>query len=284
MEDKELQLENGNYTRIVNKVLDELVKVSLLGVELSICIFVIRKTWGYNKTSDQISISQIEQGVKRSRPTVVKALKNLQLVNILQLVKVGSSKSQSSEWKFNKHYTKWTFNNKLVNTPELVKYNDPTSKEKLSQLVKTPKHTKDNTKEKQKKVILANKVRVGSKKKKVMKETKQEYFLQGSQWNFLIDAFAPVNPMYRDFYKIKTERTALDEMAKAIGYDKLLFTILNLEEATSKLYAPKITKPTELKRDLGKMIIFWKQEKNRITELKAKEKEKTNKTTKEINL
>jgi len=147
MEEKDLQLENGNYTRIVNKVLDELVKIPLLGVELSICIFVIRKTWGYSKKSDQISISQFEKGVKRSRPTIVKALKNLQLVNILQLVKVGSSKSQSSEWKFNKMYKEWTFNNKLVNTPELVKYNDPTSKEKLSQLVKTPKHTKDNTKD-----------------------------------------------------------------------------------------------------------------------------------------
>lgn len=146
MEDKELQLESGNYTRIVNKVLDELVKIPLLGVELSICIFVIRKTWGYNKKSDQISISQFEQGIKRSRPTVVKALKNLQLVNILQLVKVGSSKSQSNEWKFNKKYKEWAFNDKLVNIPELVKYNDPTSKEKLSQLVKIPKHTKDNTK------------------------------------------------------------------------------------------------------------------------------------------
>lgn len=145
--DNELQLENGNYTRIVNKVLDELVKIPLLGVELSICIFVIRKTWGYSKKSDQISISQFEKGVNRSRPTIVKALKNLQLVNILQLVKVGSSKIQSSEWKFNKKYKEWAFNTKLVNIPELVKYNDPTSKEKLSQLVKTPKHTKDNTKD-----------------------------------------------------------------------------------------------------------------------------------------
>lgn len=156
MEDKELQLENGNYTRIINKSLDELVKIPLLGVELAICLFVVRKTWGYNKTSDQISITQFEHGVKRSRPTVVKALKNLQLVNILQLVKVGSSKSQSSEWKFNKYYKKWTFNNPLVKPPELVKYNDPTSKEKLSQLVKIPKHTKNNTKNNiQKKVAQA---------------------------------------------------------------------------------------------------------------------------------
>lgn len=143
MEDKDLQLENGNYTRIVNRVIEELVKTPLLGAELAICLFVIRKTYGYNKLQDQISITQFEIGVKRSRPTITKALKNLQLVNILQLVKVGDSKTSSSIWRFNKYYDTW----KLVKTPKLVKDRTPTSKEKLIQLVKTPKHTKDNTKD-----------------------------------------------------------------------------------------------------------------------------------------
>ena len=143
LNNKDLQIENGNYTRIVNKVLDELVKIPLLGAELAICLFVIRKTYGFNKTQDQISITQFEEGIKRSRPTISKALKNLQLVNILQLVKVGSSKTSSSVWKFNKYYTSW----QLVKTSELVKDRTSTSKEKLIQLVKTPKHTKDNTKD-----------------------------------------------------------------------------------------------------------------------------------------
>ena len=142
MEDKDLQLENGNYTRIVNKALDELVKAPLLSAELAICLFVIRKTWGFNKSTDKISLSQFQNGVKRSRPTVVKALKNLQLVNILQLVKVGTHTNDGSEWKFNKYHKEWV----LVNTSELVKDRTSTSKEKLKKLVKTPKHTKDNTK------------------------------------------------------------------------------------------------------------------------------------------
>lgn len=145
--EKSLQLEHGAYTRIVNVVLDDLVKIPLLGAELSICLFVIRKTWGYSKNEDEISLTQFEKGINRSRPTIVKALKKLQLVNILQLVKAGSSKSNSSKWKFNKYYKTW----QLVKTPQLVKKMNSTSKEKLSQLVKTPLHTKDNTKEKQKK-------------------------------------------------------------------------------------------------------------------------------------
>lgn len=143
---EDLQIENGNFTRIVNRTLEELVKVPLLGAELAIVLFVIRKTYGYNKTEDRISLSQFEEGVNRSRPTIVKALKNLQLVNILQLVKRGLSKDESSLWRFNKYYSKW----RLVKGCELVKDRVSTSKEKLKKLVKTPLHTKDNTKEKTK--------------------------------------------------------------------------------------------------------------------------------------
>jgi len=144
----ELQVENGNYTRIVNKVLEELVKTPLLGAELAICFFVIRKTYGFCKVQDEISLTQFEDGVCRSRPTVVKALKNLQLVNILKLVKRGDSKISSNIWSFNKYYETW----KLVKTRQLVKSSDTTSKVNAKQLVKTPLHTKEtitkeNTKE-----------------------------------------------------------------------------------------------------------------------------------------
>lgn len=146
MEDKDLQVENGSYTRIVNKVLDELVKAPILGAELAACLFVIRKTYGYGKKEDQISLSQFEEGIGRSRPTVTKALKNMQLVNILKLVKGGDSRKQSNVWAFNKYYQTW----KLVKTPKLVKDTTRTSKEKLNKLVKVGLHTKDNTKEKTK--------------------------------------------------------------------------------------------------------------------------------------
>ena len=143
---KELQVENGNYTRIVNRVIDELIKARLLGAEFAVCLFIIRKTYGFNKTSDEISLSQFQNGTNLSRPTVVKALQNLQKKNIIKLMNTGNSKSCSNSWSFNKYYEKW----ELVKTPELVKYNNSTSKVKALQLVKTPLSTKDNTKDKQK--------------------------------------------------------------------------------------------------------------------------------------
>ena len=96
--------------------------------------------------------------------------------------------------------------------------------------------------------------------------------MQGIQWNHLIDGFESVNPMFRDFYKNKSERKALEELTKSITYEKLLATIKQLSSITSLPYAPKITKPTELKRDLGKLVTFYNQEKSKLTGNKQKTK------------
>ena len=239
MEDKDLQLENGNYTRIVNKVIDELVKAPLLGAELAICFFILRKTYGYNKKEDEISLSQFQSGINRSRPTITKALKNLQLVNILKLVKPGNTKGACNIWLFNKYYKTWN----LVKIPQLVKDRTKPSKEKIKNLVKIPLHTKDNN------------------KRQTKDNSKKETFLQGKQWNELIDSFKEINPVYEDFYKNTTERKALDTLAKKITYEKLLATIKKLPETNSIPYFPKITSPSQLKRDLGKLIASYNQEK-----------------------
>lgn len=136
------QKENG-YTAIANEIIDELVKTSLLGAELQVCLFIIRKTYGYGKKEDAISITQFETAINKSRPTIVKALKNLQLVNMVELVKIGDSKNSSNIYKFNKNHDTW----KLVRTCQLVKKNNLTSKASAKKLVKACKHTKESTKE-----------------------------------------------------------------------------------------------------------------------------------------
>ena len=81
-------------------------------------------------------------------------------------------------------------------------------------------------------------------------------FLKGNEWNLLIDAFSVVNPMFRDFYSNRSERAALDTLAQTLTVDKLLGVIQVLEKIIIQPYAPKITKPTELKRDYGKLMAF----------------------------
>lgn len=142
MNDK-LQVENGNFTRIVNEVLDEIVKIPLLGKEFAILFFIIRKTYGFQKTTDIISLSQIEKGTQTSRPTVVKAIKNLVARNMI--VKTPLPDGRIS-FKFNKYHDNW-----VVKTPKLVKEKWVTSKDPLTKTSKDPlthKRKKESNKRK----------------------------------------------------------------------------------------------------------------------------------------
>lgn len=139
-----LQLENGEFTQIVNEVLEKLVRVGLLGSEYQVVLFVIRKTWGWRKKEDYISLTQFEQGTGLTRPTIIKTIKNLVLMKIL--VKGSLLGKQGNTYKFNKYWKEW-----LVNTPLLVKDRRKTSKIRLQKLVKGGLHTKEiqnKTKEK----------------------------------------------------------------------------------------------------------------------------------------
>lgn len=86
--------------------------------------------------------------------------------------------------------------------------------------------------------------------------------IQGGQINKLIELFSEVNPMYKDFFKNTTERKALEDLIEQITYDKLEATIRKLPDIIKQPYAPKVTKPTELRRDLGKLIAFSKQKRS----------------------
>lgn len=100
----EYQVENGQFTRIVNKALEDLVGAKLSGLELAICIFIIRKTWGFQKKSDEISISQFQEATHCSRQAVMMALKSLQLGKKITLVSKGKSVKSSNVYAYNKYW------------------------------------------------------------------------------------------------------------------------------------------------------------------------------------
>jgi phage replication O-like protein O len=51
------QLENG-YTKIANELLEQFAEINLSGYEWQILFVIIRKTYGFNKKEDSISLSQ----------------------------------------------------------------------------------------------------------------------------------------------------------------------------------------------------------------------------------
>jgi len=126
-------------TYIENDVMINLISSGLNGTELSVVLFLIRKTNGWHKETDEISLSQFLKHIPVTKPTLCKAIKNLQLVKIIKLVKKGKSLKSSNEYKLEKNISNW----QLVKKAKLVKFTKRTSKDFDNQLVKKPLHTKE---------------------------------------------------------------------------------------------------------------------------------------------
>jgi len=218
--EKELQVENGNFTRIVNPLLDNLIKIPFKGCEIPVAIYLIRKTYGFNKTEDEISLSQFCKDLTRSKQTIVTALKNLQLVKIARLVRKGDSKKSSNVWAINKYYKTW----ELVSTVRLVKRKRGTSLTEGLKLVQTARHTKDS-------------------KENITKDIRAA---EPPQVNELLNFFKQTVNEHLAFNN-KTERKACTDLLNTYGLEKTKQALTYLEEKrkTDK-YLPIITTPWEL--------------------------------------
>ena len=98
------QKENG-YTAIANEIMDALAKMDLSSSESRILRVVLRKTYGWNKPNDQISLSQFQKLTSLSRQMVCHAIKLLVKRGLL-----GSQTSltrKSTKYWFIKDYEKW---------------------------------------------------------------------------------------------------------------------------------------------------------------------------------
>ena len=128
-----------NCTYIENNVMENLISSGLNGTELSVTLLLIRKTNGWNKEMDEISLNQFLKYIPVTKPTLCKAIKNLQLVKIIKLVKKGKSLKCSNKYMLEKNIENW----QLVKKTKLVKVLKRTSKDIETKLVKKPLHTKN---------------------------------------------------------------------------------------------------------------------------------------------
>ena len=101
------QRENGNR-QIASDVFLALAMAKLSGGEYQIILFIIDKTWGFNKLSDSITYSQIAKATKLTRPAIINNIKKLEKKRILVVNrKVVKGSLPVNEYLFNKHYDTW---------------------------------------------------------------------------------------------------------------------------------------------------------------------------------
>ena len=105
------------FTSIATELLEALIKIRISGVENQCLMFIIRKTYGWNKKEDWISLSQFMDATGLSKPHIVRALSKLRDKNIITKKDNGKGVSYGIQ----KDYDKWNPLPKKVTLPLLVK-------------------------------------------------------------------------------------------------------------------------------------------------------------------
>lgn len=133
------QKENG-HVDIAHDVLERLCSISLSGSEFRVILFILRKTWGWHKKEDNISITQITKITQLNRKTVCDCINRL--VTKRLLVK---TKGAVNTYQFNKDFDQW-----LVTKRPLGSYEMTTTQlrnDHYSLVTKRPPTKETNTKE-----------------------------------------------------------------------------------------------------------------------------------------
>lgn len=115
------QKENG-YVPIANDILDALAKIRIPGEARQILDVIIRKTWGYNKKNDKISLSQFSYFTGMKKTHVIRALYKLIGLNII----IKNSDGDINIYSVQKDHEKWQPLSKKITTfkplSKMVKY------------------------------------------------------------------------------------------------------------------------------------------------------------------
>jgi len=112
------QVEEG-YVRIATEIQDAFCRTRIPGEERQVLDFIIRKTYGWNKCEDTISLSQFAEMTGLIKQHVARSLKSLLSKKIITVTKNGDNKPQA--FKLNKNYEEWRVSPKKVTSPYLVK-------------------------------------------------------------------------------------------------------------------------------------------------------------------
>lgn len=98
------QRENG-YTAIAHELLEQIILAPLRGQQYKCLLFLARKTYGFNKKSDKLSLSQWAEGTGIERHNVWRELQGLIALNIIHVTDNGPKRPKT--YAINKDYDTW---------------------------------------------------------------------------------------------------------------------------------------------------------------------------------
>jgi phage replication O-like protein O len=97
------QVEDG-YTKIANELVEALMKVNLSAYESRVLWFLFRKTYGWEKKTDWIALSQFASCLNLDRRLIHRAIKGL---SSKQMIVIERDDGLRIKYGFQKDYDKW---------------------------------------------------------------------------------------------------------------------------------------------------------------------------------
>src|SRR5665648_14809 len=112
------QIEEG-FTRIANTILDALIMADLSGQDYKISMLIIRKTYGFGKKEDAVSLSQMMTATGMGKIRCSQVVTRLQLMKILTVTE--NINGICKKYRFNKDFEKWGTVKKNINRYQKMK-------------------------------------------------------------------------------------------------------------------------------------------------------------------
>ena len=231
----DVQLENG-YTMIANELLDALCKYDFppkTNIPEKIILFVLRKTYGYHKKTDVISLSQFQKGIKQKNRTNLVYWLNY-LVQARILVRERLEQENQVKYGLNKNYDEWL---PLVQVNALVQvrtWGSARTDTKSSARTDTNKRKKYNY-----------------KRNSAASPPREKTF--NSLGAEIIKAFEEVDPKNKTYYGNKTQRGACDYLLSQYSLEEIVKRIQFLPKSNKLPFFPRINSPNDLKEKWVKL-------------------------------
>jgi phage replication O-like protein O len=147
------EIDDG-HTKIANELLDAIIQTEFSKRQLKILLYIMRKTYGWNKPEDDISRSQMVEATRLHNPHITKTIQELLEMNVI----IVSNGNHAKRYKINKYYDTWRVTDlvtitkpdnvtNLVIVTKTVTDNYQNSNNSLPKQYPQKTITKDNTKD-----------------------------------------------------------------------------------------------------------------------------------------
>lgn len=234
------QLENG-YTRVANELMEALATIRIPGEARQILDVIFRKTYGFGKSEDRISLSQFHLATGLVTPSVCRAIKKLLAINIIDV----KPTSFGNVYSIKKDHEKWSG---LTKTLVYENANNPLlfSKSRLTKTLDTKETlTKENNKRKM--IPKKNNKLEGHVSVKDLTDV-----------HVVMEAFEPVNVHAYRLHEQTKQYDASLRVLKIHGLKNLLEVIKNLPKTNEMEFFPRIFTPVQLEEKWEMLHHAWK--------------------------